>query len=321
MGDRGAASVLCTRQTLGNGAYAQHYYNARGLLTELLNRTSGGAPLAEYVGPSGYNSDMTYDAAGNRLAMQVPQYSPYQGTVEYTYDSQDRLQLEDSTRNGGYEHDPAYDAAFNPTTFRGTSGLTYNDDNQRNATGYAFDGNGNPTSYGGATLAFDAENRMTQYGTALYCGYTGDGLRAWKDNDTSADVRTYFLYDGGVLLAEMDASGSIAAVNTWGGQRPALPPRERHNNLLCLRPARERRGQTQLLAVRGLIRPLRRLRLAAGRWNLGPLWLLRPVGLLQGQRNRQGPMHVPVLRCQRRTVAEQRSDWVRRRGELVRLRG
>jgi RHS repeat-associated protein len=212
---------LLSRQTLGNSAYAQHTYNARGLLTQLLNRTNGGSPLAEFVGPSGYYSDMTYDAAGNRLQFQVPQYSPYNGTVEYTYDSQDRLQLEDSTRNGGYEHDPAYDAAFNPTTFRGTSGLTYNDDNQRNAAGYGFDGNGNATTYATYGLTFDAENRLTEYKTSgetvlLTAGYTGDGLRAWKDTDSNADVRTYFLYDGGVLLAEMDASGSIAAVNTWG---------------------------------------------------------------------------------------------------------
>lgn len=38
---------------------------------------------------------------------------------------------------------------------------------------------------------------MTAYGTALYAGYNGDGLRSWKDNDSNAaNGRTYFLYDG-----------------------------------------------------------------------------------------------------------------------------
>jgi RHS repeat-associated protein len=46
--------------------------------------------------------------------------------------------------------------------------------------------------------------------------YTGYVMRAWKDTDSNADVRTYFLYDGGVLLAETDAAGSLTAVNTWG---------------------------------------------------------------------------------------------------------
>lgn len=208
---------LLSRQTLGNGAYAQHYYNARGLLTQLLNRTSGGSPRAEFVGPSGYNSDMTYDAAGNRLQFQVPQYSPYSGTVTFSYDTKDRLTYVVSSRNGSPDLAFAYDDGFNPTTFRSVSGLSYNDDNQRLAAGYGFDGNGNPTTYGTYGLTFDAENRMTQYGTALYAGYSGDGLRAWKDTDSNAaNGRTYFLYDGGVLLAEMDKDGNLTAVNTWG---------------------------------------------------------------------------------------------------------
>jgi RHS repeat-associated protein len=54
---------------------------------------------------------------------------------------------------------------------------------------------------------------MTAYGSVLTAGYTGDGLRAWKQN---ASGRTYFLYDGTLPVAEMDSSGTMTATNTFG---------------------------------------------------------------------------------------------------------
>gem|GEM_PF-2387598 len=41
-----------------------------------------------------------------------------------------------------------------------------------------------------------------------------DGLRAWKQTDAGA--RTYSLYDGSDPVAELDANGSIQALNTFG---------------------------------------------------------------------------------------------------------
>jgi len=54
---------------------------------------------------------------------------------------------------------------------------------------------------------------LTSYGTVLTAGYTGDGLRAWKQN---ASGRTYFLYDGIVSVVELDSSGSVTATNSLG---------------------------------------------------------------------------------------------------------
>ena len=51
-------------------------------------------------------------------------------------------------------------------------------------------------------------------GTGATMGYDGDGLRAWKQN--SAGVRTYFVYDGSDPTFELDSSGSVLAVNTFG---------------------------------------------------------------------------------------------------------
>ncbi|MDE2125819.1 MAG: hypothetical protein KGJ62_04450, partial [Armatimonadetes bacterium] len=54
---------------------------------------------------------------------------------------------------------------------------------------------------------------MTAYGTALTAGYTSDGLRAWKTNSSGT---TYFLYDGITPICEIDSTGAVSAVNTFG---------------------------------------------------------------------------------------------------------
>jgi RHS repeat-associated protein len=44
-------------------------------------------------------------------------------------------------------------------------------------------------------------------------GYRDDGLRAWKQTEAG---RVYFVYDGGVPVAEMDSGGNLVAMNTVG---------------------------------------------------------------------------------------------------------
>jgi hypothetical protein len=51
--------------------------------------------------------------------------------------------------------------------------------------GHAHDADGNPTTYKGATLTFDPENRLTAYGSAMTAGYRGDGPRLFKLSDIS----------------------------------------------------------------------------------------------------------------------------------------
>ena len=99
----------------------------------------------------------------------------------------------------------------NPTIFKGIT-KSYNSNNQQTGTGFTHDGNGNPTTYGGTPLTFDPESRMTAYGSILSAGYTGDGLRAWKQN---ANGRTYFLYDGNLPIVELDSTGSLTATNSF----------------------------------------------------------------------------------------------------------
>ncbi len=62
-------------------------------------------------------------------------------------------------------------------------------------------------------MTFDPESRLTAYESALTASYTGDGLRAWKQNSVG---RTYFLYDGDEPVCELSSTGAVAATNTFG---------------------------------------------------------------------------------------------------------
>ena len=103
---------------------------------------------------------------------------------------------------------------------------TFNADNQKTASGtFVYDGNGNPTTYAGGTLTFDPMDKMLSIassGTGSY-RYRADGLRAWKGWNVTIPTTsgipvtgaTYFLYDGGNPVAEMDSSGTVTAVNVF----------------------------------------------------------------------------------------------------------
>ncbi len=89
----------------------------------------------------------------------------------------------------------------------------FNADNQRSATGYSFDGNGNPTTYQGNTLGFDAENRLTTFGSALTNTFTAEGLRAKKSSSAGT---FYYLYDGATPICELGSNGGVNNYMTFG---------------------------------------------------------------------------------------------------------
>ena len=206
-------SLLAT-QTLSNGVITKYTFNARGFITDLLSQTSGGTTLSDF-------GAVTYSGIGDVTAatVAIPSQPTYSGTTEYSYDTissggtRSQLTGESSTRIGGYNNVNAYDTAGNPTTLRGSSMASYNSDNQTTASSYGYDGNGNPTTYNSNSLSFDAENRMTAFGSAMTAGYTGDSLRAWK---TGSSGTTYYLYNGIRPVCELNSSGSVTAVNTFG---------------------------------------------------------------------------------------------------------
>ena len=193
-------------QTLDNGATATYTYNALGQVTRLLNQINS-TTISDF-------SSITYDGAGNRASItaSIPGTTSLDGTTAYTYDNKNQLTQETSTRNGGFTDNFGYDSAGNSTNFKGVT-KSYNSNNQQTGSNFSYDGNGNPTSYGGVSLTFDPANHLTAYGSTLTAGYTGKGLRAWKQNNTG---RTYFLYDGLSPIIELDSSGAVTATNTFG---------------------------------------------------------------------------------------------------------
>lgn len=200
------------KQTLANGATMLHTYNAIGQMTELLNQASDGSVLSDF-------SNISYDGVGNRVAMttNIPATPTLSGLTSFQYDVKNQLTNEQSSRGGGYTNTFAYDGAGNPATSRSAGPNTFNQENQITNTGYGYDGDGNPSLYQAHTLSFDPENRMTAYDNLLTAAYTGEGLRAWKQN--SSGVRTYFLYDGmagTTPVCELDQSGSVVAASTFG---------------------------------------------------------------------------------------------------------
>ena len=198
-------------------------YNARGLLTN----------MAEGDTDSDFGN-MIYDGVGNRLSISANYSNALagnNGSTAYQYDSKSQLAQEQSSRNGGYTYGYGYDSAENPNltsytsnrngqTYHAQQQQHYNSNNQQtdgDAEGQ-FDGNGNPkySANSQANLSFDPENRLVVDDGQPYlaCGYTGDGLRAWKQSSTVP--KTYFLYDGDMPVCEMNATGAVTATNIFG---------------------------------------------------------------------------------------------------------
>jgi hypothetical protein len=157
-------------------------------------------------------TSLDYDGAGNRLSFNanVPG-TLLSGLTTYTYDSKDQLTSEVSTRDAGWNYGFGYDGAGNPTLFKGAV-RSYNASNQD--TAHTHDGNGNPTTYFSTALTYDPENRLTAVGTVFTAGYRGDGLRAWKQGSTGG--KTYYLYDGTRPVLELDGTGAVLTVNSFG---------------------------------------------------------------------------------------------------------
>lgn len=200
------------KQTLNNGVGTLYTYNQLGEITELNTQTSSGTLLSDF-------SSMAYDGLKNRMSIttSLPAApTSYSGITAYTYDAKFQISQEQSTRNGSYTNHFVYDGgassgAGNSTSFKGTT-HSYNTDNQD--TSNIYDGSGNPTTYNSNPLSFDPENRLTSAAGSLSAGYTGEGLRAWKQ--PSGGGKTYFLYDGNALICELSNTGSVIATNTYG---------------------------------------------------------------------------------------------------------
>ncbi len=81
-------------------------------------------------------------------------------------------------------------------------------------SGMSYDAAGNLTSLNGATLTYNSTGRLITAGGATYT-YDSAGRRVSK---TVNGLTTYYLYDGSVVIAEVDGNGNVQTAYTWGVQ-------------------------------------------------------------------------------------------------------
>lgn len=200
------ANGLQSGRTLPNGATTTYTYNAVGVPLSEVNATSTGTVLSQYGMAS-------YDAVGNlrSISASIPSISTQTGTTSETYDSKDRLTQEASTRGSGYSSQFGYDAAGNSTTFKGAT-RTFDNDSRLTGASFVYDGNGNATTYNGTAATYDVGNRLASFGSAWTARYRHDGLRGWKQ---VGSTKTYYVYDHGQPVLELDGTGAVTAVNVF----------------------------------------------------------------------------------------------------------
>jgi YD repeat-containing protein len=186
-----------------NGGTLTQSYTYYGW-TETLDGVGQGGRLEQILTSGLQNLQYTYDAVGNITEQQDIQNNE---TMNYSYDSLDRLTGVSGAINESYTYDPI----SGNLSSKGGAGLAYGDANHVHAaTGYngwlyTYDPNGNMVTRGQSgqtpyTLLYDAENRLVQVHTgnpsqpiAEYT-YNGDGqmVKAVEEGRVTIYVGNYF---------------------------------------------------------------------------------------------------------------------------------
>lgn len=192
------------RENKGNGSYTLYAYDAANRLTSIEHRNAGGALQARYayqydaVGnpivqetPAG-TFQYTYDKLGQLTSVRYPDGS----LTTTTYDAEgNRLALNDgSTTNYTVNN-------LNQYTQVGTSTYSYDADGNLVGT----------TQGSGATYTYDVEGHLvglTAAGQTYAFEYDALGNRV---RTTVDGQQTNYLYDGSDLIGEYSSSGSLQA--------------------------------------------------------------------------------------------------------------
>lgn len=207
--------------TAGNSAPYTRSLDLDGRLSGI---TIGGTPTVPAVTTLTYALDNA-----NRITGLTETGLP---NKTYGYDSLDRLT---SFVNGSATTSYAYDADSNRTsvtTSAGTTTYTYPTTSNKLSSlsglvsvSYGYDANGNITSDGTNSWAYDARNRLasdTVSAVTTSYGINGLGQRATKSGAgvPPAGLNEY-VYDGqGHLLGEYDGTGAMLNETVWLGNLP-----------------------------------------------------------------------------------------------------
>jgi RHS repeat-associated protein len=206
------------------GVTESRCYNTRMQLT---NVTVGGHINMTYNYPSGTNN--------GQISSQTDNLSGE--TVTFAYDSLNRLI---SASGGGWSDSYGYDGFGNLATKTPTGGAPQFSQaadpttNRLIITNVQYDNNGNPSSYNGIQLSYDAENRVVgaPLGSVQYA-YDSQNKRVWKGTLSGGNLtaqEAYFYGVDGQKLGtySLALNGSQITVNTtqtavfFGSKRVAV---------------------------------------------------------------------------------------------------
>jgi RHS repeat-associated protein len=166
-------------------------YNNRGLAAGM----AGGVPTSYNYDPAGRLASLAHDLDGAATANDVTY------TLGYTPASQIGTR---TVSNDIYAYTAEFDVERNYTV----NGL-----NQYSNAGpatFAYDANGNLTSDGAVSYAYDIENRLIQASGAASATLRYDPLgRLYETSGGSAATTTRLLYDGDELMAEYNSTGAL----------------------------------------------------------------------------------------------------------------
>lgn len=201
-----------TRVTHPDGNYFTYDYDDASKITAI--KENGSTALATF----------TYDTPGRLQQLARPN-----GTAtNYTYDPISRLASLNQNLNLTIS-DVTFSFTYNPASQIRTRALdndayaftvaakadsySVNGLNQYTAvagTSHTYDANGNLTSDGSTTYAYDVENRLTGATGAKTATLTYDPLgRLFESSGAGGPGTRRFLYDGDELVAEYDSGGAV----------------------------------------------------------------------------------------------------------------
>jgi RHS repeat-associated protein len=191
------------------GSLTSLHYDGAGRLDSLVTTLPSGVMSFAYERNENGNITAensiryTYDDLNRLTAWYDPATD---ATTNYTYDAD--YNLTSAVRNGATLKKFSFDAAERISN-----------------VGYAYDDNGNLTSDGTNTYAYDALNRLSSVtgpSGATVARYTYDALNRRTSATNASGTTTYFHYDGAGanVIAETDGAGHTLATYAWAGGSP-----------------------------------------------------------------------------------------------------
>ncbi len=251
-----SGNVASIDSSNANGTSVSYAWDAANQLASVTDNRLGGMTTAAYTPtgrpstlaqPNGVGVTYAYDSLDRVLSMvwkkgAAPALASWAYTYSargqretateisgreaaYGYDAASRLSSEtitgDPTGNGSliYALDPAGNRLSRTSTLSALGPQSFSYDGNDELTTDSYDLNGNTTSSGGHTYAYDFENRLvSKDGGAVLVIYNGDGDRVAK---TAAGVTTKYLVDelnptGYLQVLDEVAGGAVQVRYTYG---------------------------------------------------------------------------------------------------------